>query len=85
MIRLLILALLIFLGYTLWTAIRRSLPGGPRPTERRPDSSRRGEDMVQDPECGTFVPRSEALEGVIGGRRHFFCSSACRDAFKQSH
>lgn len=83
MIRLLILALLIFLGYTLVTAVLRSLPG------RRPQDSKngndaragRGEEMVKDPHCGTYVPRGEAIEGAVRGKTHYFCSRDCRDAY----
>ena len=85
MIKLLILALLIFLGYTLWTAIRRSLTGGDPPDRRRPGAPRRGEELVQDPECGTYVPRSEAVAASVGGQRQYFCSPGCRDAYKRKH
>ncbi|BCR03349.1 hypothetical protein DESUT3_04180 [Desulfuromonas versatilis] len=79
MIRLLIFALLCFLIYTLYTAVIRSLSGkgGTLPGEK----TRRGEDMVQDPQCGTYLPRSDALEKSVNGTRHFFCSKECRDAF----
>ncbi|WP_305042119.1 PP0621 family protein [Geoalkalibacter sp.] len=83
MTRLLILALLVFLGYTLWNALRRALGGpperkAPRPAARGP----RGEDMVQDPQCGTYVPRGDALEVRDDGARHYFCSPECRDAWR---
>lgn len=79
MIRLLLLALLFFLAYTVYNAIVRSLPGrGGAPSAEK---TRRGEEMVQDPQCGTYVPRGDALEKVIRGKRHFFCSRQCRDAF----
>lgn len=82
--RLLILALLGFLVYTLWSALRRALSGPP--PSRAPRSSARGargEDMVQDPQCGTYVPRGDALESQIGGERRYFCSARCRDAFRE--
>ncbi len=80
MIRLLIFALLAFLAYTLYNAIVRSLPGRGRgnPPQQKTD---RGEAMVKDPQCGTFVPRGEALEKVVNGRNYYFCSKECRDAF----
>ena len=79
MIRLLLLALLIFLAYTVYTAVVRALPG--RKSLPR-DKSRQGEEMVRDPQCGTFVPRSIALEKSIQGEKHFFCSARCRDMYK---
>jgi YHS domain-containing protein len=78
MIRLLLLALLFFLAYTAYNAFVRSLPG--RKTLPK-DKSREGEEMVRDSQCGTFVPRSMALEKSIQGEKHFFCSAKCRDIF----
>lgn len=38
--------------------------------------------MVQDPQCGVYLPRHEALrvQTAEGGERHF-CSEFCRDAY----
>jgi hypothetical protein len=37
--------------------------------------------MVQDPQCGVYLPRHEALSAQTPeGQRHF-CSEACRDAY----
>jgi YHS domain-containing protein len=82
LVRLLILALLAFLGYTLWTALRRSISRDSHGEAPRPSSSRRGEEMVQDPHCGTYVPRHEAIEERRQGRTLYFCSIACRDAYR---
>ena len=82
MIRLLLFALLGFLAYTLFTALLRSLPGRGS-TGAPPEKTKKGEDMVQDPQCGTFVPRGEALEKTIRGTTYHFCSKECRDRFIQ--
>lgn len=37
--------------------------------------------MVQDPQCGTYVPKHEALRVLTHGQERYFCSEACRDAF----
>jgi len=37
------------------------------------------EDLVRDPVCNTFVPRSRALAARVDGRETLFCSAACRD------
>lgn len=79
MIRLLLLALLFFLGYTLVQALLRGLGGrrqGPPPSR-----TREGEDMVRDPQCGTFVPRSDAVTVTSRGETRYFCSAKCRDAW----
>ncbi len=80
MIRLLLLALLFFLGYTLFQMLTRSLPRRPR-SGTPPARTRDGEEMVRDPQCGTYLPRSDAVTAVVKGRTHHFCSPACRDAF----
>ena len=78
MIRLLLLTLLFFLAYTAYNAVVRSLQGRkPIPKDKSPE----GEEMVRDPQCGTFVPRSMALEESIKGEKHFFCSAKCWDVF----
>ncbi len=41
--------------------------------------SRAVEDLVRDPVCNTYVPRSRALTAVVEGREEYFCSEACRD------
>ncbi len=37
--------------------------------------------MVQDPQCGTYLPQHEALRVFVRGQERYFCSEACRDAF----
>jgi YHS domain-containing protein len=79
MIKLLIFALLFYVGYNLLGALLRSLQGPTRqvPPEKTVD----GEDMVRDPQCGTFVPRSDAVHKSVGGTTHYFCSEKCRDDY----
>jgi len=36
-----------------------------------------GEDMVQDPECRTYIPKGRAITRRIGGKLISFCSEAC--------
>jgi hypothetical protein len=42
----------------------------------------RGVQMERDPVCGTFVVPSNALTMLDGRRRVYFCSLACRDAYR---
>jgi hypothetical protein len=61
----------------LWRAIGRLfVPPG---AARRPPGSGTAEDLVRDPVCGTFVPRSRAVGALVAGREERFCSVACRD------
>ncbi len=38
-------------------------------------------EMVQDPQCGTYVPRPEAITRRIQDRDYCFCSQRCADEF----
>ncbi len=48
----------------------------PQPA-RTPD--RIGGDLVRDPQCGTYVPRVNAIGALVAGKMEYFCSAACRD------
>jgi uncharacterized protein len=52
--------------------VRRSR-ATPRPTARK------AEDLVRDPVCRTYIPRSRALTAVVAGREEYYCSEACRE------
>lgn len=83
MIRLLLLVLFVFVIYAMLSAVLRIFRGTsvlnqPPPAEK----SRDGEQMVKDPQCGTYLPRSDALSAKVAGQEVFFCSEACRDAYR---
>jgi uncharacterized protein len=44
-----------------------------------------GEEMVQDPQCRTYVPKGRALARRIAGRTTYFCSAGCADAYERDH
>lgn len=76
MIRLLVIAGLVYLGYRKMKSL-----AGPR-RHQNPRSAETVEDvMVQDPECGTYVPRREATPLQWGEQELFFCGAQCRDRF----
>lgn len=74
MTRLAILGILIvafaLLVRALWPSSKKE--EGPEPTE-----------MVQDPNCGTYIPRAEALQKTVRGHAHYFCSEKCAGEFAQ--
>lgn len=47
-------------------------------------SERLGGTLVQDPQCGTYLPEDRAIALRVGGTTHHFCSTACRDAWQGS-
>ncbi len=72
--------------FWLFYALVKALSGSSRrrPAQPPPEKTAAGEEMVQDPQCGTYVPRSLALEAVIDGQTLYFCSEKCRDAYRAS-
>ena len=55
----------------------RARPAGPRGP--RSAAARPIEDLVLDPVCRTYFPRSTAVAARVAGREELFCSNACRD------
>jgi YHS domain-containing protein len=56
----------------------RSLFGGASPRRDNPTETT---DMAQDPNCGTYVPKRQAVTKSIQGNEHFFCSKKCADEY----
>jgi len=83
MIRLILLAVLFCLGYTLYTLWTRTFGGGHRPSGAPPDRRdlRRGEEMVQDAYDGSYVAQSLAVTLREGGRTLYFANADNRDAY----
>ena len=77
MIRILLLALFFYLVYTLLTFILRSF--STKQVQPPPEKTTAGEDMVRDPNCGTYVPRGDAVRKG----ENYFCSDKCRDEYHQ--
>jgi len=42
-----------------------------------------GDQMVQDPVCGVFVPRKTAIVQQVGGVSNCFCSQECAAKFQE--
>jgi len=68
-------------------AIRRFFAGltegaSPRPRPQRPSGPpEKGELMIRDPVCGTFVLPSRAASMRDRSGTHYFCSDTCRQAY----
>ena len=83
LIRLLLIGLLVYLICTLWRSLMAAVTR--RDTGPTPSRPEQGEPMVLDPQCGTHIPRSDALTRTIDGHTYHFCSRECRDAFCAKH
>jgi YHS domain-containing protein len=71
--------LLIYIGYRIILAIT-----GPK--QKPSDVSRgRGAAMTtrQDPVCGVYISEEDAVVGTLDGQRHYFCSHACLEKFRE--
>lgn len=42
-----------------------------------------GEEMVKDPSCGVYLPKSSAIPYQKGRQRLYFCSDKCLEEFKK--
>jgi YHS domain-containing protein len=40
-------------------------------------------EMVQDPNCSTYVPETEAIKATIEGRDYNFCSEKCAEIYRK--
>jgi YHS domain-containing protein len=62
------------LGVVLYWVIRELF--GTRPRKSRP-TEEGGEEMVRDPQCGVYLPKSSAISNRRAGEQLFFCSEEC--------
>jgi len=84
MLRLLIIAALVYFLYrmfTRWMAGHSASSGG---AVNHRDADAIDDIMVKDPQCEVFFPKNEAVRARIGGRDLFFCSTECRDKFLEN-
>lgn len=80
MIRFLLVAILVVLVYqavkTVLTAALRASSRDDRDSSRLP-----GAEMVQDPNCRTYIVKDRALSRRVDGMISYFCSQACADEY----
>ncbi|MFN3535030.1 MAG: YHS domain-containing protein, partial [Desulfatiglandales bacterium] len=41
------------------------------------------DELVQDPVCHTYIPRSTAYALKLGGKEYFFCGKECAQKFQK--
>ena len=76
MIRIIFLAVLAYILYRLVKGVF-----SPRTKIDRRKAGGVIDEMVQDPFCGTYIPKRESLGRVIEGQEYLFCSEECADKF----
>jgi uncharacterized protein len=67
------LVFLFIIIYIVYSALKSLLRGGQKPA----DPAQLGEQMVLDPQCQTYVPKSEAVTRY--GK--YFCSEECAQRY----
>lgn len=78
MLRLIFFVLLILLLYFLLHYLIRDMPS------RKKTSKNAGPDeLVQDPNCQTYIPKRSALKRKIGGQVFYFCRKECFNNYLQ--
>jgi YHS domain-containing protein len=56
--------------------------GGAKPSPPQASAGpKNADDLVQDPQCGAYFPRSEGVATMVEGRILYFCTESCRDKF----
>ncbi len=73
------------LGYVVYRVYRKIKESVSLEQQKKPPSPKIEEPdtLIQDPVCGTFIPRKEALKVVKDGKEYFFCSEGCLKRFRR--
>lgn len=77
LMRLLFWGLLLYIGYRVLKALV-----APKGISGAGVQRHDGEETVQDPVCGVYLSRDNAVVGTLEGKRLYFCSMACLERFR---
>lgn len=83
MIRYILFLVLIFVLYYAVKAMFRAALRSSGKDEQ--DSRLPGDEMVQDPECRTYVLKRRAVTRRVNGKLQSFCSEACAEQYEQKN
>jgi YHS domain-containing protein len=76
-----LIVILILLGILYWVVKRAFF----LPKSRAAGSQEIGEEMIQDPVCGCYVPKSQAFTLSHRGKKLYFCSQVCSQKYQSSN
>jgi hypothetical protein len=85
MYRVLLYALLFYLGYLALKSMgRRFFGDGGHGT---PEESSHDDDaeLIKDPQCGAYFLKQRGIAARIGDKVVYFCSETCRDEYIRRH
>ena len=83
MIRSILIFIFILVIYAALKTLYRSARKGYRGGEKH--AQIKGQDMVLDPACRTYVLKERALARRVHGKLTFFCSEACAQTFEKQN
>ena len=72
--------ILILLGIVYWVVKRAFFPPKNRAVGPQEDS----EEMIQDPVCGCYIPKSQAFTLSYRGKKLYFCSQDCSHKYQSN-
>jgi uncharacterized protein len=81
MIRGLLILIILFVAYSILKSVFSSLFRTSDSGNQRSNDAR-GEEMVLDPQCRTYVVRSRAITRRINGSLCSFCSESCAKEYE---
>lgn len=79
LIRLLMWLLLLYIGYRIIVAL---VSGKKKEVADSKKKSPEAAATHRDPVCGVYVSEEDAVIGRLEGERHYFCSMACLEKFR---
>ena len=81
-VKILLVLVLIYLGYKIIKSFQKRKPEETKAFKAGTVPAK-GEDLVQDPFCKTYVPMSQAYVKEIQGKNQYFCSQECCNKFME--
>ncbi len=84
MMRSLLIVVFLFVLYYALKMVFRAAVRGYRDGERD-HRTLKGEEMLLDPECRTYVPKGRTVTRRIGNKVVPFCSEACAKRYEEKH
>jgi YHS domain-containing protein len=77
MTRLFLFVLLLLFLYVILHYLIRDMPVRRKRLNRESES----EELVQDPNCQTYIPKKSAVKKKIAGRLFYFCNQTCMEHY----
>ncbi|MGB5219207.1 MAG: YHS domain-containing protein [Smithella sp.] len=80
MVKFIISVFVVYFLYQIFKKVGQLKPADHKDNQP-PFSSDKGEELIEDPVCHTYVPVSQAYKKEISGRDYYFCSKQCSDKY----